>query len=83
ADDIVEQVDYLAASLTDVLEMSKLEAGAVQAAVKACDVRAVVERVAIASESLVRGHNLRLHAPQMLPRAMADPTLLERALLNL
>lgn len=83
ANDIVEQVDHLAASLTDVLEMSKLEAGAVQAAVKACDVRAVVERVAIAAESLVRAHNLRLHVPQSLPLALADPILLERAVTNL
>ncbi|MFM9500477.1 hypothetical protein ACKI1Q_43820, partial [Streptomyces galilaeus] len=63
--------------------MSKLEAGAVQAAIRPCDTRAIIEHVAIAAESIARGHNVRLQVAEPLSPVLADPVLLERALLNL
>ncbi len=72
----VERLDEL---ITNLLDMSRLQAGAVLAHHRATDVGDVVERVILAFPD----PRIHIHVPEDLPAVSADPTLLERMVANL
>ena len=80
---IVEETDRLTGLVENLLDMSRLRAGAV-----------VVRRLAVGAEELVpaaleslgdvaRRRPIELDVPETLPRVDTDPALVERALVNL
>jgi two-component system sensor histidine kinase KdpD len=83
ATEIVEETDRLTGLVENLLDMSRLRAGAV-----------VVRRLAVGAEEIVpaaleslgdvaRRRAIDLEVPETLPRVDTDPALVERALVNL
>jgi two-component system sensor histidine kinase KdpD len=77
---IDEEADRLNRLVGNLLDMSRLEAGAVQAQVQPV---ALEEVVPLAVAGLGGRERLDLIVPETLPQVLADPALLERALANL
>lgn len=71
--------DRLDELITNLLDMSRLEAGVVIATLSATDLGAVIDKVelAVASDRLV------VDVPRAIPPVSADPALLERVVANL
>jgi two-component system sensor histidine kinase KdpD len=78
-DTISVSVDRLDELITNLLDMSRLQAGAVLAHPQATDVPDVIDRVLIAAPDA----RVRVLLPAFLPAVSADPALLERMLANL
>ena len=78
------ELDRFEALLTDLLEISRFDAGAAVLAVSEVDLRDVVDRVVVASEQLARtsGSEIRVHAPGP-GIAEVDARRIERVLRNL
>ena len=69
--------------IANLLDMARIEAGAVRLKTEAVD---LVDAVAAASRDLARtlaGHPLHVHLPNGLPLVRADPHLLHHCLINL
>ena len=80
-DTIDEEVDRLNALVGNLLDMSRLQAGAVETRRDAVGLEEVIPA---ALRSLgVRGDAVELDVPETLPRVVADAGLLERALANI
>jgi two-component system sensor histidine kinase KdpD len=79
---IDQSADRLTALVDNLLDMSRLQAGAVSATLFATDVPAVVERALTWLDERDR-LRVELDWPAELPAAMADPGLLERVVANL
>jgi two-component system, OmpR family, sensor histidine kinase MtrB len=79
------QLDRFEALLSDLLEISRYDAGAAVLDVESIDVRDVVRRVADATEPLAqrRGADIRLDLPRQRALVEADPRRVERILRNL
>lgn len=79
---IDESADRLTGLVDNLLDMSRVQAGAVNPHLGACDLPAVVHRALawLDEPSLAR---VRLNWPADLPLAVADPGLLERVVENL
>ncbi|KQO39896.1 ATP-binding protein [Aeromicrobium sp. Leaf245] len=73
---IEDGADRLDALVVDLLDMSRLQTGAVVARTDPVDVGAVVQRV-------VTGAGVEVEVPDDLPEARADAALLERVLANI
>jgi two-component system, OmpR family, sensor histidine kinase KdpD len=77
---IAEETDRLVTLITNLLDMSRLQVGALQSALQPVTVE---EAVLAAMASLgPRAANLDLHLDETVPPVRADPALLERALAN-
>ncbi|GAA0261067.1 sensor histidine kinase KdpD [Cryptosporangium japonicum] len=74
---IDESADQLAALIDNLLDMSRLQTGAVNPLQRGVDLDEVVPR-AVAGAA-----GVRIEVPETLPPVLADPGLLERALANL
>lgn len=79
ADTVVESADRLGDLIENLLALSRLQAGVLSAHLQPVAVDAVVARAALG----FRPDRLRLDVPDDLPRARADPGLLERVIANL
>ncbi len=80
---IREEAERLDRFVGNLLDMSRLEAGALGVKLEAID---VIELAETASKRLARrlsGHHLVLDAPDGLPLVTVDPLLLEQAIVNL
>jgi two-component system sensor histidine kinase KdpD len=78
---IEQETDRLGALVTNLLDMSRLRAGALSV-----DTRpTVLEEVVPAAVASLggRAHRVTIDVPETLPPVLADPALLERALANL
>lgn len=76
-----ESLDRLIRLVENLLDMSRLQAGAVGAKIQAIS---VAETVAAAMEDLLpAGGNIEILVPEDLPDLYADPVLVERILANL
>ncbi len=76
-----ESLDKLARLVTNLLDMSRLQAGALGISVAAIGLEDALPR---ALEDLGEaGHNVSVRIPDDLPAVSADPALLERVLVNL
>ncbi|WP_035856864.1 ATP-binding protein [Cryptosporangium arvum] len=74
---IDESADQLAALIDNLLDMSRLQTGAVNPLHRATSVDEVVPR------AVAGAPGVRIEVPETLPPVLADPGLLERALANL
>jgi two-component system sensor histidine kinase KdpD len=77
---IDEETERLNRLVGNLLDMSRLEAGAVRAQVQPV---ALEEVVPLAISGLAARERLDVKVPETLPQVLADPALLERALANL
>ena len=77
---VVAEVDRLNHLVGDLLDMSRLQAGVVQASNKPVGLEEVVPA---ALRSMGGDDRLDIEVPETLPRVAADPTLLERVVANL
>ena len=77
---IDEETDRLNRLVGNLLDMSRLEAGAVRAQIQPV---ALEEVVPLAVSGLATRERLQVTVPETLPQVLADPALLERALANL
>lgn len=77
---IDDETDRLNRLVGNLLDMSRLEAGAVRAQVQSV---ALEEVVPLAVSGLAARERLAVSVPETLPQVQADPALLERALANL
>jgi two-component system, OmpR family, sensor histidine kinase KdpD len=78
---IEDEADRLDALVANLLDMSRIQAGAVDLGIRAVGLEEVVP-AAVASLGQ-RSRRVVIDAPETLPPVSADPTLLERALANL
>ena len=78
--DIEESTDRLGALIGNLLDMSRLQTGAVQPFVQATSVE---EIAALALRSVPGGSSVRVDLPEGLPVVQTDAGLLERAIANL
>jgi PAS domain S-box-containing protein len=78
-------VDLMAALVTDLADIARIEAGQLRLDYAAVDVAAVVERVvrAASRQTASRSQTLDLHVPGDLPHVWADDTRLVQVLANL
>ncbi|MFG1924026.1 DUF4118 domain-containing protein [Cryptosporangium sp. NPDC048952] len=79
---IDESADQLAALIDNLLDMSRLQTGAVNPLRRSVGLDEVVPR-AVADGAGVGGPTITVDVPETLPAVLADPGLLERALANL
>ena len=78
---IEEETDRLDGLVANLLDMSRIQAGALQVGIRPVGLEEVVP-AAIASLGS-RAHDVVVATPETLPPVVADPALLERALANL
>jgi two-component system sensor histidine kinase KdpD len=78
---IEDETDRLTALVGNLLDMSRIQAGAVAAAPRAVGLEEVVP-AAVAGLG-PRGHAVEVEVPETLPPVAADPVLLERVVANL
>lgn len=84
---LVEQVEHsieaLSALLNALLDISKLDAGAVIPQIQTCAVDAILKRIAADYQMLAKVKNIRLVVRPCAGYVTTDPLLLERILTNL
>jgi two-component system sensor histidine kinase KdpD len=78
---IEEETDRLDTLVANLLDMSRIQAGALRVSIRPVGLEEVVP-AAVASLGS-RAHGLVVETPETLPPVAADPALLERALANL
>ena len=76
-----ESLDRLAALISNLLDMSRLQAGAMAVELRPVAVEEVVARVL--DDLGAQGRGIRVEVPVDIPEVEADPGLLERVLVNL
>lgn len=83
AQTIQEEAERLNRFVQNLLDMTRLEAGALKPRTDWVDVADIVAAACRRAEPLLRHHSLRLECPAPLPLINADPVLLEQVLFNL
>jgi two-component system sensor histidine kinase KdpD len=78
-----EEAERLDRFVGNLLDMSRLEAGALGTKPQMVDISDAVAAASARIARRIAGHKLREHIPGDLPFASADPLLLEQALVNL
>ncbi len=81
--EIDRESDRLAALVTDLLDMSKIESGKEFLEPRWCSPADIIQRAAKATERYTSDHVLELDVPDGLPNLLADPGQLERVVGNL
>ncbi|MDO7843192.1 sensor histidine kinase [Sphingomonas immobilis] len=69
--------------VSNLLDMARVEAGALKLNIDAIDLSDAVTSAAHDARAALQGHDLRLQVPPDLPLVRADPQLLHHCLLNL
>ncbi|MDD4978841.1 MAG: ATP-binding protein [Gallionella sp.] len=80
---VEQSVDALATLLNALLDISKLDAGAITPQMQPCDIAAMLGRVANDYQMLASISNIRLVVHPLDGYVMSDPMLLERVVTNL
>lgn len=80
---VEQSVDSLTTLLNALLDISKLDAGAIVPQMQSCDVSAMLNRVASDYQMLASIKNIRLVVHPLAGYVVSDPILLERILTNL
>jgi two-component system sensor histidine kinase KdpD len=82
-DVIEEESDRLARMVEDLLDLSKIQAGAVNPRPDWCDLRDVAQTAAVQVRARFPNHEIRLELPGDLPLIQADAAQIERVIANL
>jgi len=80
---IREEAERLDRFVGNLLDMSRLEAGALGVKPEAVEVRDLVEAAGKRLARRLSGHRIALDLPDDLPLALVDPLLLEQSIVNL
>jgi two-component system sensor histidine kinase KdpD len=80
---IIEESERLNRFIVNLLDMTRLEAGAVAASLTPQDVGESVDTALRRLGSILAGHQVRLDLPTTLPALRLDPVLFEQVLVNL
>ena len=78
-----EEAERLGRFVGNLLDMTKLDAGALQVRRESCDLRDVAAGAAQRTRQLLMRHRLRVDLPAYLPLVLTDAILLEQVLVNL
>jgi two-component system sensor histidine kinase KdpD len=81
--DVDTEVDRLSRLVSNLLDLSRIEAGALKPAREWEDVGELVTRVARRMEAHIAGHPIQVEIPANLPNILVDPVHLEQAVANL
>ncbi len=82
---IANNVGRLEAMVSDLLQMTQLEAGRLELTLQPTDLRAIVERAIQSLRPLFddKGQEIEFHSPEKMDRVLADRRRLEQVLVNL
>jgi signal transduction histidine kinase len=83
AEQIEQSVESLSALLNALLDISKLDAGAIVPQVRPCDVETLLDRITADYQMLADVKNIGLKVRRCDVQVTSDPVLLERILMNL
>ncbi len=78
-----EEAERLNRFITNLLDMTRLEAGAIRPNSALCDLDEIIGSLARRAGPVLRAHHLVLDVAPSLPMLDVDPVLLEQALFNL
>ncbi len=81
-DTVVEEAERLNRFVQNLLDMTRLGYGKLQARLEWCELREIVGRAVSRLRRELTGRELRIDADDDLPLALVDPLLLEQALVN-
>jgi two-component system sensor histidine kinase KdpD len=80
---IVEESDRLNRFIANLLDMTRLESGAIAPRLELIDLADVVGSALNRASNVLSGHHVELDLPRGLPMLKLDPVLFEQALFNL
>ena len=80
---INEESDRLTELISNLLDMSRIEAGTLRIETEPIDLRPIIEETASEFQMMTREHSIRTHLPPVLPLVMADPRRARQVLRNL
>ena len=78
-----DEAERLNRYVANLLDMTQLDAGALQAKREACDLHDLASSAARRAAPQLQKHRLRLAIPATLPLLLLDPVLMEQVLVNL
>ncbi|SER02089.1 two-component system, OmpR family, sensor histidine kinase KdpD [Solimonas aquatica] len=78
-----DETERMSRFVANLLDMTRLDAGALQVKRELCDLQDVVQAAVQRSAKLLARHRLQLELPTLPPFLLADATLLEQVLVNL
>ncbi|MFT4047809.1 MAG: DUF4118 domain-containing protein [Solimonas sp.] len=78
-----DETERMSRFVGNLLDMTRIDAGALQARSESCEIADVVSGAARRVQKLLARHALRLELPVGSPFVLADPALLEQVLVNL
>lgn len=78
-----EETERMSRFVANLLDMTKLDAGALEVRRESCDLHDIVDGAVRRTQKLLSRHVLVRELPRDLPFVLADPALLEQVLVNL
>ena len=82
-DTIQEEAERLNRFISDLLDMTKLEAGAIEPRTEPVDISDIVGSALRRADTILAAHSVSIELPPDLPAARLDPVLFEQVLFNL
>jgi signal transduction histidine kinase len=80
---IDEESDRLTELISNLLDMSRVEAGILRVEPEPTDLRPIIQETAAEFQMMTRSHDIHIHLPQTLPMVKADPRRARQVLRNL
>ena len=80
---VIDESERLNRFIANLMDMTRLEAGAIRLHTSAHDLREIVGSALRRAEKILANHRVELVAPEDLPMADVDPVLFEQALFNI
>ena len=80
---IDEESDRLSELISNLLDMSRIEAGTLRVEPESTDLRPIVQETVSEFQILTRDHHIQVSLPPSLPLALADPRRVRQVLRNL
>jgi PAS domain S-box-containing protein len=80
---INDESDRLTELISNLLDMSRIEAGTLRIEIEPIDLHPIIEETATEFQIMTRDHTIQTHLPPVLPPVMADPRRARQVLRNL
>jgi PAS domain S-box-containing protein len=80
---INDESDRLTELISNLLDMSRIEAGTLRIEIEPIDLPPIIEETATEFQMMTRDHMIQTHLPPVLPPVMADPRRARQVLRNL